>query len=102
MVEWARTNAPGINGKFETDKFIDHWRAKTGRDATKLDWVGTWRNWMRNATSRPVDIRSGPSSNRPNRAGYTMLEPPRDIVDDPEAVSAFHRANLDAWDKAHA
>ncbi|HEV7317693.1 MAG TPA: hypothetical protein VGO04_03670 [Ensifer sp.] len=33
----------------EFDKFCDYWRAKSGRDATKLDWAATWRNWMRNA-----------------------------------------------------
>lgn len=27
--------------------FRDHWCAKTGKDATKLDWLATWRNWCR-------------------------------------------------------
>ena len=31
----------------EADSFRDHWRAKAGRDATKLDWFATWRNWCR-------------------------------------------------------
>jgi hypothetical protein len=26
-------------------KFRNHWVAKTGRDATKLDWYATWQNW---------------------------------------------------------
>lgn len=26
-------------------QFRDHWVAKTGKDATKLDWPATWRNW---------------------------------------------------------
>ncbi|KQY73963.1 hypothetical protein ASD52_26395 [Ensifer sp. Root142] len=33
----------------EFDKFRDYWNAKTGKDATKLDWPATWRNWLRNA-----------------------------------------------------
>ncbi|UAX94538.1 hypothetical protein LAC81_10200 [Ensifer adhaerens] len=33
----------------EFDKFRDYWSAKAGRNATKLDWAATWRNWMRNA-----------------------------------------------------
>lgn len=29
-----------------TESFVNYWRAKTGRDATKLDWPATWRNWL--------------------------------------------------------
>lgn len=33
----------------QADRFRDYWISKTGRDATKRDWLATWRNWMRNA-----------------------------------------------------
>ena len=26
-------------------KFGNHWRGKSGKDATKLDWKATWENW---------------------------------------------------------
>lgn len=52
MVTWARANCPGVDGQRQTQKFINHFTAKTGRDATKLDWVATWRNWMLNAAER--------------------------------------------------
>ena len=29
-------------------KFKDYWIAKSGKDATKADWLATWRNWVRN------------------------------------------------------
>lgn len=32
----------------EHRKFRDYWHSKT-TGATKLDWEGTWRNWMRKA-----------------------------------------------------
>jgi len=100
MVEWARINTPGVNGKSETDKFIDYWRAKSGRDAAKLDWIGTWRNWMRTASERSTKTNG---ATRPlSRIGYVVPAPPRDIADDPEAVAAFHHANLAEWDRAHA
>lgn len=35
--------------EFEFEKFKDYWNAKSGKDATKLDWPATWRNWIRNA-----------------------------------------------------
>jgi uncharacterized protein YdaU (DUF1376 family) len=28
-------------------KFKDYWIAKAGKDATKTDWLATWRNWIR-------------------------------------------------------
>jgi hypothetical protein len=52
MVTWARENAPHVDGKRETDRFCDHWRAKPGKDGRKLDWLMTWRNWMRTAEDR--------------------------------------------------
>jgi hypothetical protein len=57
MVTWAKEHTPHVDGRYETAKFIDYWRAKAGRDATKLDWPGTWRNWMRKAQER-----AGPSA----------------------------------------
>jgi hypothetical protein len=52
MVAWARANCPTVDGQRETLKFINYYKAKTGKDATKLDWVATWRNWMLNAADR--------------------------------------------------
>ena len=46
LYEWARREL-GMNVQkvdAETDKFLDYWR---GEGATKVDWVATWRNWMR-------------------------------------------------------
>jgi hypothetical protein len=37
--EWFRATA---------HKFRDYWIAKSGKDATKADWLATWRNWIRN------------------------------------------------------
>lgn len=30
------------------DRFKDFWISKAGKDACKLDWQATWRNWVRN------------------------------------------------------
>lgn len=47
MVDWAREHAPHVDGRIETEQFRDYWQAKSGKDATKLDWPATWRTWMR-------------------------------------------------------
>lgn len=52
MVTWAREHVPHVNGRAETAKFIDYWQAKAGRDACKLDWPATWRNWMRRSAEQ--------------------------------------------------
>jgi hypothetical protein len=41
---WCRGDAAA-----EAASFVDYWHAKSGRDATKLDWQATWRNWCRNS-----------------------------------------------------
>lgn len=47
----------------EAAKFRDYWHAKTGKDATKLDWSATWRNWVRRSNEsrappqrKPIDV----------------------------------------------
>lgn len=52
MVAWARERVSHVDGRTETEKFINYWSAKSGRDATKLDWEKTWKNWMLTAAER--------------------------------------------------
>ena len=52
MLTWAREKTPHVDPDRETERFCDYWRAKPGRDGRKLDWVLTWKNWMRNAQDR--------------------------------------------------
>lgn len=46
MRSWAATSTPHVSVDKATEQFIDYWQSKAG-NATKLDWVATWRNWMR-------------------------------------------------------
>lgn len=51
--EWAMAEGwPESVIRTEADKFKDYWIARTGRDATKADWLATWRNWMRNCKTQ--------------------------------------------------
>ncbi len=70
MVTWARKEAPHVDGKRETERFVDYWLAKPGKDGRKLDWDRTWKNWMRTA-----EDRQGPRD-RPSRqqADQAQLE----------------------------
>jgi hypothetical protein len=110
MVQWARDNTPHVDGRYETEKFQDYWNAKTGRDATKRDWGGTWRNWMRKAEEqadqsagrgsrrRTADdkindlmaMADGPSTRWPERAISGPSEP-RTATEPPEGTSSHPR-----------
>lgn len=41
---------PQINRMAE--RFANHWHSKTGKDAAKMDWQATWRNWVLNEVER--------------------------------------------------
>ena len=46
--EWALAKYPHWTVEIVRDialSFRNHWSAKTGKDATKLDWERTWQNW---------------------------------------------------------
>ena len=77
MVTWARENAPHVDPSREFERFCDYWRAKPGRDGRKLDWVMTWKNWMRNA-----EDRQGPRD-----------RPSRQQTDQDQLQRAMERAN---------
>lgn len=65
LVAAVREERPDVDLRTETAKFRDHWHAKAGKDATKLDWDATYRNWIRNAR-RPNGFaqRSEPERHR--------------------------------------
>lgn len=49
--EWGRW-AEGLGLKrdviiTQSQVFRDYWTAKAGKDAAKMDWQATWRNWIR-------------------------------------------------------
>jgi uncharacterized protein YdaU (DUF1376 family) len=54
-----RDIAPGIDVRSEIDQFKDHWRAASGRTATKLDWEAAFRNWLRMAQERAPRSTNG-------------------------------------------
>lgn len=55
----ARLGGPAAAAE-ELDKFRDYWLAKSGKDATKLDWQRTWRNWLRTAAQQRASPRPRP------------------------------------------
>jgi hypothetical protein len=52
MREWSEKECPQIDLKTETQRFVNYYRAKTGQNATKLDWRATWENWILGARDK--------------------------------------------------
>lgn len=48
----AAKGLPQIDLDLEALRFVNHWTAKAGQQATKLDWKRTWMNWAIEASSR--------------------------------------------------
>ena len=70
---WANKERPDLNAKQVFDQFKDYWCAKAGKDAIKLDWQATWRNWVRNQKAPKVNFAeigrlTVPASNEPDAA----------------------------------
>ncbi|MFJ2456434.1 DUF1376 domain-containing protein [Pseudomonas protegens] len=64
-LDWALTKRPEFTAadvQAVADEFADHWRAKSGKDAAKADWLATWRNWVRRQRAPGAGLRSAPSS----------------------------------------
>jgi Protein of unknown function (DUF1376) len=49
----------GLNVQSVAAGFRDYWHAKAGKDAAKLDWSATWRNWCRKEKPSTPTFRNG-------------------------------------------
>jgi hypothetical protein len=82
--EWALAEFPHWTAdkvRTEAAKFRDHWTAKPGADATKLDWLATWRNWCRSDIAqrdapRPPNGHAAPTATTPTPQGAVFVPPP--------------------------
>lgn len=63
-------------------KFSDYWKAKPGKQGTKLDWLATWRNWVRE--ERAANGNNG--KEKFNVHAYTRSELAKSLA--PEGVGA--------------
>lgn len=61
MVKWARDKVPGVDGRYETEKF-KNWHLARG--SKFKDWEAAWRNWMLKASE--MELASGRSQRVPD------------------------------------
>lgn len=73
LIAEMKAECPNVDFRTEHRKFIDHWTDKTGKDATKISWDGTWRNWIRRA--RPSTPTGGSTVDDKVNGWLEMAQP---------------------------
>ena len=69
--DWALAERPEFTQddvRKQAEMFRDHWVAKSGKDATKLDWEATWRNWIRKAVVPRTHTHAAQAGNKQTAA----------------------------------
>lgn len=51
--QWAEQERPDLDVIKQAASFADYWHGIAGNKGRKLDWLATWRNWIRNARGSP-------------------------------------------------
>lgn len=75
-IEFCLKNRPDLDPGGTFDIFKDHWGAKVGTDASKLDWFATWRNWVRTQKIKNGAVYGGKftgSSTKEERAKAAVM-----------------------------
>ena len=72
--EWATENGmTADDARREAERFRDYWCAKSGKDATKADWLATWRNWVRKAVADRQARRPAQQSSEPRLGEHRLI-----------------------------
>lgn len=67
MKDWAIDR--GYTGEWcmaQTERFVNYWTAKAGKDGVKADWRATWRNWILKASDDLPPYSASAVNRRPN------------------------------------
>jgi hypothetical protein len=89
--DWALAKYPHWTADIVRDvalKFHNHWKGKTGKDATKLDWYATWQNWCMSGITQ----RENPAPRVDGRGGMTSEQQFAASVAKGERIRAQRRA----------
>jgi hypothetical protein len=77
VIAQMRRECPAVDPQAEHLKFVDYWMAQPGKAGRKVDWVRTWRNWIRNA--RPTNGHRGTRQQETDQLFDDMLAHARKV-----------------------
>lgn len=89
MAAWAAQNVPLVDTASETDRFRDYWAGVSGQRGTKLDWVATWRNWLRRANDDRTRGRRSQAQIMRDNAAAAIANDQRATLSAPDALTGF-------------
>lgn len=96
MAAWAKEEVPLVDWPFETGQFRDYWKNRDDKGAAKLDWIATWRTWMRKRqrelSDRGITRRWQPGAEHQGRAGSELARRPSSSPEVPRRSTAAARA----------
>lgn len=46
-IDHCKKTRPDLNADSVAEDFKNYWIAKSGKDATKVDWLATWKTWVK-------------------------------------------------------
>lgn len=61
-IDFCKSERPELDAVKVAEQFKDYWVAKAGSAGVKLDWMATWRNWVRNQKSLTPSVKHDASS----------------------------------------
>ena len=72
VVEAMKVRFPHADSWWHTEheKFCNYWHAKSGQQATKVDWPATWRNWIIKAAEETPRRNGHPVNATANTVGW--------------------------------
>lgn len=71
---FCKQERPDLNPSTVFDGFRDWWIAKAGKEGRKLDWLATWRNWVRNQRAAPAWAKTRTSADIAQEAMNMLSE----------------------------
>ena len=94
LAAWAKAERPELDDrmvKAMADSFKDFWISKTGKDATKLNWDATWRNWVRNQRVS-VNPRASPAQGPSHHTDLDKIDHTEGLVRQPDGTYRVARS----------
>lgn len=61
-IDFCKQERPELDAVKVAEQFKDYWVAKAGSAGVKLDWMATWRNWVRNQKSLTPSVKRDANS----------------------------------------
>lgn len=70
--DFCKTTRPDLKPQEVFDQFKDYWVSVGGQKGTKLDWIATWRNWVRNQRQQSITTQDKPYGRWDSTLASTM------------------------------